>query len=135
MNDPKTIASGIVDIYCERHPAHEQSARCGLAEEIVKALREYAEQKVNEAMTEAMRISDKAVAEADAEGYARGLLERHKPGDPLCDKCDEAGYRRGLKDLMDWIKSDAQCKDKKCPHHDLATCIETRIQRGTGGGE
>lgn len=34
--------------------------------------------------------------QADADGYARGLIERHKPGDPLCEKCDEAGYRRGV---------------------------------------
>lgn len=130
MNEPTHIARGIVS-------SDSFAVIDRRVDLIAAALHEWGEECAGKArvVLREENFYAKSLKEADAEGYARGLLERHKPGDPLCDKCDEAGYRRGLKDLMDWIKSDAQCKDKKCPHHDLATCIETRIQRGTGGGE
>lgn len=72
--------------------------------------------------------------------YARGLIERHKPGDPLCEKCDEAGYRRGIEEAVR-VVIDYRSNGHYATGHGFMSDLDEivvrigKLQCGTGGGE
>ena len=49
----------------------------------------------------------------------------------ICDDATKEVYAaaraEALNQLLDWLNSQEQCLDKKCSHHYLEMCVETKI--------